>query len=50
MDLSEVLRANNARAISLAMLSMTVGPWVVNILAYGILHCTYKKDKKYGTA
>lgn len=48
-DPSEEIRLNNARAISLSMLCMTVGPWVLSVLAYGILHATYKLDSRHGS-
>lgn len=47
---SETIRLTNARAISLSMLCMTVGPWLLNVLAYGVLHMTYKFDKHHGAA
>lgn len=47
---SEEARLKNARAISLSMLCMTVGPWVLNVLAYSILHMTYKFDSRHGSA
>ncbi|KAL8444981.1 hypothetical protein Emed_005950 [Eimeria media] len=46
----EAIRLGNAQAIAFAMLSMTVGPWLLNVLAYGILHLTYKFDSRYGSA
>lgn len=46
---SEEIRLANARAISLSMLCMTVGPWLLNVLAYGILHITYKLDSRHGS-
>ncbi|KAL8448404.1 hypothetical protein Emag_003955 [Eimeria magna] len=47
---TEAIRLGNARAIAFAMLSMTVGPWLLNVLAYGVLHLTYKFDSRYGSA
>ena len=47
---AESVRVGNARAISLAMLCMTVGPWLLTIVAYGILHLTYKSDSRHGSA
>ncbi|KAL8435401.1 hypothetical protein ACSSS7_002533 [Eimeria intestinalis] len=46
----EAIRLGNAQAIAFAMLFMTVGPWLLNVLAYGILHLTYKFDSHYGSA
>ncbi|KAL8270167.1 hypothetical protein Esti_005894 [Eimeria stiedai] len=46
----EAIRLGNAQAIAFAMLSMTVGPWLLNVLAYGILHLTYKFDSRHGSA
>lgn len=42
-------RLSNARALSLSMLCMTVGPWMANFVVYCILHKTYKKDKRNGS-
>ncbi|CDJ66536.1 hypothetical protein, conserved [Eimeria necatrix] len=47
---AESVRVGNARAISLAMLCMTVGPWLLTIVAYGVLHLTYKSDSRHGSA
>ncbi|PHJ22309.1 major facilitator family protein [Cystoisospora suis] len=48
--LSAAEKLPNARALSLSMLCMTVGPWMANFVVYCILHKTYKKDKRNGTA
>ncbi|KAL8427835.1 hypothetical protein Efla_005801 [Eimeria flavescens] len=47
---SEHIRLGNARAIAFSMLCMTVGPWLLNVLAYGLLHVTYKSDSRHGSA
>ncbi|PFH33628.1 transporter, major facilitator family protein [Besnoitia besnoiti] len=49
VELSELQREGNARALSMAMLCMTTGPWIANMLVYCILHKTYKKDRHVQT-
>ncbi|CDJ36692.1 uncharacterized protein EMH_0093730 [Eimeria mitis] len=46
---SAALRLGNARAIALSMLCMTVGPWLLTLVAYGFLHLTYKIDSRHGS-
>lgn len=46
---TEVIQLGNARAIALSMLCMTVGPWLLTVIAYGFLHLTYKVDKTHGS-
>ncbi|OEH80398.1 hypothetical protein cyc_05985 [Cyclospora cayetanensis] len=45
---SATIIRGNARAISLSMLCMTVAPWLLSIVAYGVLHLTYKFDSHHG--
>ncbi|EPR58840.1 transporter, major facilitator family protein [Toxoplasma gondii GT1] len=47
--LTDLQRQSNARALSRAMLCMTVGPWIANVLVYCILHKTYRKDRQLQT-
>ena len=46
---SQALQLGNARAIALSMLCMTVGPWLLTVVAYGFLHLTYKVDSRHGS-
>ncbi|CDI84295.1 Os09g0371300 protein, related [Eimeria praecox] len=46
---SRALQLGNARAIALSMLCMTVGPWLLTLVAYGFLHLTYKIDSRHGS-
>ncbi|KAL7067174.1 major facilitator superfamily protein [Cryptosporidium serpentis] len=39
------LLQNNAQALAKSMLCMTVGPWLIAILLFGLLHYTYSNDK-----
>ncbi|OII76057.1 major facilitator superfamily transporter [Cryptosporidium andersoni] len=39
------LLQNNAQALAKSMLCMTVGPWLIAILLFGLLHCTYSNDQ-----
>eukprot|EP00920_Eleutheroschizon_duboscqi_P034763 GHVT01083329.1.p1 GENE.GHVT01083329.1~~GHVT01083329.1.p1 ORF type:complete len:616 (+),score=136.42 GHVT01083329.1:641-2488(+) len=42
---ASAVRLGNAWALSYALLCLSVVPWIGNLAAYGVLHCTYKNDR-----
>lgn len=37
---------SNAEALSLALICTTVGPWILSVGVYFLLHCTYTADRQ----